>query len=197
MASTTSSSQMINSKDMVLNENHFLYLTACGPQKIKLLVRIDKNNNDNVYLVDYLGLFRAIEQHVVSGSYEMTRFFDEFEKRPIKSEELNTLIIEKIPVCSHTARWKREINRIFALITSDILLATCKRIQIEGDSETFIEIKRQCYEIGFLHHLDFLKTMKQRYPHIDLSFLKDERFSQEIKDFHSFLRSENINCYRL
>lgn len=200
MASTTSSSQMINSKDMVLKDEHHLNLISCGPKSTNLIVRIDKSDDDiKVYLVNYLELFRVIEKYVVPGLYEFSLFIDTFQYRAIKSEELNELVVNAVSskTNSHTERWIREINRIFKLITSNVILETCYRIQLAEDSGEFNAMKAQCYIDGFLRHSKYFMTIKKRYPHIDLSFLKDERFSQEIKELHSFLRSEDIDYHNL
>lgn len=181
MASSSSSKIEIDTRDMVLYESFNLVINDGGCSNIQLEIKIDKTNN-KVILTDYSSLVSIIKS-ITYNLITNNEIYDLPQIKELTSESLLEFIESKIQL-NNTLKdsWRHKaIIALFKSITSEILLEKCRTVQIECATKQIIKIKDSClrYPSNFLNHIHQLIELKEHFPHIDLSFLKDERILEE------------------
>lgn len=181
MASSSLSKIEIDTTDMVLYEKFNLVINDGGHNNIQLEIKIDKTNN-KVILIDYESLISIIKS-ITYGLITSKTLYDLNQIKELTSEAMMEYIESKIQLNSTLKdSWRHiAIITLFESISSEILLEKCKTVQIEYATKQINKIKYAClsYPSNFFNHLNELVILKEHFPHIDLSFMKDERILEE------------------
>lgn len=181
----------IDTRDMILHKLFYLKRKYKG-NDLDIDIRID--NNSEVIMTrcgDIISIIIDISSRLIYLTYEESCLFH--PERDITPEKFREFIETKIQLCDAVKNTKihRDINAFLKTITSEKLLEECKRVQLKSSLARINEIIFHCFldsRAIFKYYLE-IAELKYHYPHIDLSFLTDEKIIKQAESFSNFFKS--------